>query len=376
MKKALALVLLLLCCLALCACGGKEERALAPSPIPVPSPTPSPTPEPTPVPTPVPTEEPLGELESILASLPERIMPGSAGCSLKAAAQAARLLDWAAATEMTDEEINLVVSLFLSGLDEERAALYEAALPLLDDAYHQLMQSGAGALLASAGCTDSGYPWGSEVIGPVESFMIAAGQRSQESAGVSADGEAGVYAAVLDKLYAALSQSDPAGALEEAGLNTGLADYVLGHGIRSLGYSLADINGDGVRELAVGPLAEPYVVLDLYTLSGLEPVQLCRGSSAEIWAAASNGFVVQLITVSEQRFAYKFHTIVNGELSYAGSVLHDSVYAPARPWYISYDGDMNVADDKPVTQAEAQSYIQQLTNFAISFDYQAFALMH
>lgn len=370
MKKFLCLVLAAALCLSLAACGKKAGKDTPP----VPSPTAAPTPVPTPAPTP--TEPPMSELESILYGLPERIQPGSAGCSLKAAAQAARLLDWAASTDMNSEEINLVVSLFLSDLDEERRAMYDTALPLLDTAYHQLMESGAGALLASAGVSDSGYPWGSEVLEPVESFMVAAGLRSEESVGVSLDGDAGVYADILDKLYTALSDADPASALAAAGLNTGLADYVLGHGVRSLGYCLSDINGDGVRELVIGPMAEPYIILGLYTLKGLEMVELCRGRAGDLWAAGVNGLIANLYTVSEVRFAYKFHTITDSALVYKGSVIHDAVYAPARPWYLSYDEDMNVANDQPVSQTEAQAYIDQVVNFAINFEYEAFALMY
>lgn len=381
MKSFVSVLLALSMSFCLCACA--KESALTPissSPSPAassPSPVPTSTaefPEADPAPSFI-ASAPY-DLESFLDGLEMRIQPGSSGCSLKAVIQAAWLLDWASSTDMTAEEINIVVSIFMGDIPEEDRPMYVSALEMLDESYKTLMESGQEELLATAGCMDCGYPWGNEVIENVESFMVAAGLRSQQSAGAASDGVSGVYGDLIDRYYSALSAEDPWQALAAAGLNTGVMDYVLGRGITSLGCAVVDLNADGVRELVIGPLAEPYVILDVYTLSGLEAVALFQGRGGNICAAGSNGLIANLVTASDTLYSYNFYTIANSAFNFMGAVTHNSVYAPSRPWYLSADTDMNVANDQPISTQQAQDYINQVMAFAINFEYEAFAQMY
>lgn len=378
MKSLLSVFLVIAICFSLCACG--EKAAPAPTSASLETAIPATA---APLPTvsvedsaPSPSVSEPYDLESFLQGLDMRIQPGSAGCSLKAVNEAAWLLDWASVTDMSTEEINIVVSLFLGDIPEDARPMYNSALEMLDSSYKTLMESGQESLLATAGCTDCGYPWGAGVIESVESFMVAAGLRSQQSAGVASDGISGVYGELADLYYAALSADDPYQALAAAGLNPGVMDYVLGRGITSLGCAVVDLNSDGVREFVVGPLAEPYVILDIYTLSGLEAIPLFHGRGGNVCAAGSNGLIANLVTAKDTLYSYHFYTIAGDTLNFMAAVTHDSVYAPAHPWYLSADTDMYVANDQPISTQQAQEYIDQVMAFAIAFEYEAFAQLY
>lgn len=117
-------------------------------------------------------------LKALMADFGDKIQAGSAGSSLKAAGQAVRLINWGIGTKMTDEEISTVVSGYITGMDGAEKEMYLAQIELLDSTYKQLLTAGQEEFLESAGCADSGYPWGSEPIGAVEAFFEATGVRS------------------------------------------------------------------------------------------------------------------------------------------------------------------------------------------------------
>lgn len=119
-------------------------------------------------------------LRELMADFGDKIQAGSAGSSLKAAGQAVRLINWGIATKMSGEEISKVVSEYISTMDGYKTEEYITQIELLDSTYRQLLTPGQEEFLESAGCADSGYPWGSEPIPAVEAFFEAAGVRSAE----------------------------------------------------------------------------------------------------------------------------------------------------------------------------------------------------
>ncbi len=153
-----------------------EESVPAAAPATV-SPTPESTPEVTAAPTAA-TAEDIEALKGLMADFGERIQPGTAGSSLKAAEQAVRLINWGVSTQMSDEEISKTVGEYLAGMSSEQKESYLLQMDLLDSTYQQLLTPGQEGFLESAGCTDSGYPWGSEPIPAVEAFFEATGVRA------------------------------------------------------------------------------------------------------------------------------------------------------------------------------------------------------
>lgn len=190
MKKALLtilIVLMLICIIALSfriytvlTAESAEDAAEEPAATAAPA-TAAPTPESTPEVTAAPSAssaEDIETLKGLMADFGERIQPGTAGSSLKAAEQAVRLINWGISTQMTDEEISKTVGEYLAGLDSDQKEGYLLQMDLLADTYRQLLTPGQEGFLESAGCADSGYPWGSEPIPAVEAFFEATGVRA------------------------------------------------------------------------------------------------------------------------------------------------------------------------------------------------------
>ena len=136
MKRIFAVILAMSLLLSLAACGKKSETvSVSPTPAAAPTETLTPTaaPEPTPTPTPVPVMPELPEVhdEALNALLTDvlTVYPGSAGCSLRAAGCAARLLDWGMETALTDDEIYSAVGSFLDTLGDEDLHSWRAFCP-------------------------------------------------------------------------------------------------------------------------------------------------------------------------------------------------------------------------------------------------------
>lgn len=166
MKKPFAFLTALALAFMLCACAAAPDAAQTPSPTPGVDPTPTAS-----------GPDSGEELEALLDDFATHIQAGSAGSSLKAVAQAVRLMDWGAATDMTDEEIQAAASGYLAALDEGAREEYLMQIEALDYAYQQLLQPNQEELLETAGCGDAAYPWSETPIPAVESLMAALGRR-------------------------------------------------------------------------------------------------------------------------------------------------------------------------------------------------------
>ena len=155
MKKLFAFVLTLITALSLCACGSGSAEPAEATPSPAPVESAAPTAEAEPADNSV-LEAQTAELTALLDDFGTRIQSGSAGSSLRAVAQAARLMDWGMSTGMTDAQISAAAADYLAALDEDAKALYLMQIDSLDYAYKQLLQPGQEELLSEAGCADAG----------------------------------------------------------------------------------------------------------------------------------------------------------------------------------------------------------------------------
>ncbi len=171
MKRSL--VLLILAVLLLCACG------TSPAPqAPAASPEASPAPE-----TPETVSAPsagTAELSALLGELRENVSIATAGSSLRAAAMAARLLDWAEGAQLTDAEILAALTPWLGPLDDGVPADYLEQLGAVDGAIRnleELDEEQARSLLSDAGCEGCGYPWSEHAQALAERIMTLAGLR-------------------------------------------------------------------------------------------------------------------------------------------------------------------------------------------------------
>lgn len=367
MKKLFAFVLTLITALSLCACGsGTAEPAEAtPSPAPVESAAPTAEAEPADN---AALEAQTAELTALLDDFGTRIQSGSAGSSLRAVAQAARLMDWGMSTGMTDAQISAAAADYLAALDEDAKALYLMQIDSLDYAYKQLLQPGQEELLSEAGCADAAYPWSDSPIPAVESLMTALGARSagaeaETSAGAasavqSADSAPGAYAGILDAYYTAVTQQPEFSDLP-AGVNVDLYPFICQN---SLGFCYYDVNSDGVQELLIGPVGPDYSsawIFDAYTVADGQCITLFQGYERDYLVLLSDGTLVNRSSSGASVNSDVFSHLEGGALVPFYSLIVNSTVNVDNPYFVSNGGDMN--SDPATWQSISQQEYEQIS---------------
>lgn len=367
MKKLFAFVLTLITALSLCACGsGTAEPAEAtPSPAPVESAAPTAEAEPADN---AALAAQTAELTALLDDFGTRIQSGSAGSSLRAVAQAARLMDWGMSTGMTDAQISAAAADYLAALDEDAKALYLMQIDSLDYAYKQLLQPGQEELLSEAGCADAAYPWSDSPIPAVESLMTALGARSagaeaETSAGAasdmqSADSAPGAYAGILDAYYTAVTQQPEFSDLP-AGVNFDLYPFICQN---SLGFCYYDANSDGVQELLIGPVGPDYSsawIFDAYTVADGQCITLFQGYERNYLVLLSDGTLVNRSSSGASVNSDVFSHLEGGALVPFYSLIVNSTVNVDNPYFVSNGGDMN--SDPATWQSISQQEYEQIS---------------
>ena len=367
MKKLFAFVLTLITALSLCACGsGSAEPAEAtPSPAPVESAAPTAEAEPTDN---AALEAQTAELTALLDDFGTRIQSGSAGSSLRAVAQAARLMDWGMSTGMTDAQISAAAADYLAALGEDAKALYLMQIDSLDYAYKQLLQPGQEELLSEAGCADAAYPWSDSPIPAVESLMTALGARSagaeaETSAGAASDmqsvgGAPNAYAGILDAYYTAVTQQPEFSDLP-AGVNFDLYPFICQN---SLGFCYNDVNSDGVQELLIGPVGPDYSsawIFDAYTVADGQCITLFQGYERNYLVLLSDGTLVNRSSSGASVNSDVFSHLEGGALVPFYSLIVNSTVNVDNPYFVSNGGDMN--SDPATWQSISQQEYEQIS---------------
>ena len=368
MKKAILPVLILVLALSLCACASSVQDNLPDNQISA-SPTPVPTVfvENVPVPTPA---LPLDEvpLETLMADFATKIQAGSAGSSLKAVGQAVRFMDWAIGTYMSEEEIFAAVDFFLSQLDEAALAEYMMQLELLDYTYQLLLTPGQEELLATAGCSESNYPWSDKPLRAAECFMNAAGLRATYQLPLEYVESVDVYADLLRNYYLAFNEGWDEQFCTEKGLNyMFIMEFFPHEPLSNLGYIKHDINADGLEELIIADMNTPITVYQIYSQQGGQPVNVFEGWARNVAYVCSDGSIVTRGSGGAAVTYYTYYKLDGAALVPFGSVIHEGNASPNAPWFVSQDGDMDITNDIPATQEQAQGIISQYEAMYIPF---------
>lgn len=367
MKKLFAFVLTLITALSLCACGSGTAEPAEATPSPAPVESAAPTAEAEPADNSV-LEAQTAELTALLDDFGTRIQSGSAGSSLRAVAQAARLMDWGMSTGMTDAQISAAAADYLAALDEDAKALYLMQIDSLDYAYKQLLQPGQEELLSEAGCADAAYPWSDSPIPAVESLMTALGARSagaeaETSAGAapavqSAGGAPNAYAGILDAYYTAVTQQPEFSDLP-AGVNVDLYPFICQN---SLGFCYYDVNSDGVQELLIGPVGPDYSsawIFDAYTVADGQCITLFQGYERNYLVLLSDGTLANRRSSGASVNSDVFSHLEGGALVPFYSLIVNSTVNVDNPYFVSNGGDMN--SDPATWQSISQQEYEQIS---------------
>ena len=73
--------------------------------------------------------------------------------------------------------------------------------------------------------------------------------------------------------------------------------------------------------------------------------------------------------------SYTYYKFDGSALTPFGSVIHDGNASPNAPWFVSQDGDMDITNDIPATQEQAQGIIAQYEALYISFPLTPFSAL-
>lgn len=363
MKKLTAAILVLCLATALCACAPAEAPTASEAPDIEVSAAPTDAPQQEQDTT---KEQSLAQLNTLLADFAEKIQAGTAGSSLKAAAQAARLMDWAVETPLSDEEISAAAQQYISALDDGAREEYDMQIYFLDSMYKQLLQPLQETLLEAAGVEESGYPYGEEPLAAVETLMSALGQRSEPDTTNTA-----AYDEVLRGYYNAMAaaKADPDGYIYDTTgtlLNPNLEQYVRGG---TLGFCYYDANGDGITELLIGTTEEfcPKTwVFDMYTLVDGQCVAVFQGWERNFYVIIPpDGTIENIASAGAANYWYSFYGLQNGALAEKFTVVYDAETNPDAPYY-RQDADGTLT---PLAQEEAAALINSFQPTAIPFEY-------
>ncbi len=297
------------------------------------------------------------QLEKLMEDFAENLRPGTAGSSLTAVKEAVRLMDWGTVTKMTDDDICLTVLRYLLDKDDAFAEEYTQKLEQLNETYQLLLTEGQEELLESAGCTGTAYPWGGEPINAVEAFFEAAG------IGIYT----GDYAEFLDTYCQAISESWSVEKLAAAGININNCDFFKRPDALDLfGFTVRDINHDGVEELLVGPVNDAQTVNDLYTLcDGNRELVIQGGAYNENYFVCSDGTVCRYTYRNESSKGYHYFTLNNGWLVPFGCLVFDATVDPFNLWFI---GDDDSWDVRGFSYYPADMAMQMIQSYEAKYD--------
>lgn len=370
MKKLAAIIMTLALAAGLCACASPADTPATAPTAPVETDAPSETPAETGEAEENEAEDEnaasLRELEVLLSEFATGIQAGSAGSSLKAAAEAARLMDWAAATPLDDEAISAAAESYLSALDESAREEYMMQVFSLDGMCSLLMQPGQEGLLESAGVTECGYPWGEAPTRAIEALMTALGQRNAAASGATA-----AYDGILRGYYEAMAaaKADPDNYIydptEDTRLNVNLEMYI--H-TGTLGFAYYDVDGNGIDELIIGSVNEysaPESVFDIYTFADGALIPVVQGWERNEYRVSPSGEIMNLASAGAMNYWYGFYTLENGGLVRDYVLVYNAEENPDAPYYVVYADETQQLP----TDAEAEAIMSRFENEAIAFDY-------
>ena len=174
MKKLFYLIVVLMLVPALVACGATAAEQPSEPPAEVTQLPVIVTDEPAAADTPTP-DAGIAALDAILDEINNDAQPGSAGSTLKAAAIAADMLNWASSTELNDDEIRQATIDWLSPKGNDELVEFSMKIDGVYTAYQTLISADSEGLMSDAGLNYEVGQWGYEPYSSIETVVETVG---------------------------------------------------------------------------------------------------------------------------------------------------------------------------------------------------------
>ena len=191
-----------------------------------------------------------------------------------------------------------------------------------------------------------------------------------------------VYAPQIERYYTAISQQWDENAYWDHEMSAIAAYYYNGTALDNVGFTLMDLDGNGIRELMIGAILgsdrDP-LVFEIWTVRNGEPVMLAQSGSHnryylqydqedDLWSVAyeaENGAA---------NHAVYYLQLVDGEFHVIQGVVFDALANENDPWFMAYDLDWDVSNDTPIDGDTANAVMKAGRNTYAAAEYFPYSL--
>jgi hypothetical protein len=191
-----------------------------------------------------------------------------------------------------------------------------------------------------------------------------------------------VYNQQIDRYHTALSQKWDADTCMEHDVSPMITYYYEGNPLDNAGFTFMDLDGDGIWELIIGAILngeKDPLIFEIWALKNDEPVMIAQSGSHnryylqyaqedDLWSVAyeaENG--------AASRAVY-YLQLCEGEFQVVQGVLFDALADEENPWFMTYDLDWDVSNDKPIDEKTADDVMAAGRNTYAAAEYFPYCL--
>lgn len=191
-----------------------------------------------------------------------------------------------------------------------------------------------------------------------------------------------VYAEQIKRYHTALSQKWDEVTYLDNNMSTLAAHYYEGNPLDNVGFTFMDLDGDGIWELLIGAILnaeENPLLFEIWALKNDEPVMIAQSGSHnryflqyaqedDLWSVAyeaENGAA---------NYAVYYLQLSEGEFQVVQGVVFDALTNEEEPWFMAYDLDWDVSNDKSIDEETASAVIDAGRNIYAAAEYFPYCL--
>lgn len=191
-----------------------------------------------------------------------------------------------------------------------------------------------------------------------------------------------VYPDQIRRYYTPLAEQWTEGQYFESDLSAMPFYYHGDSPLDNVGFTFADLDGDGDWELIIGAIlgaeTDP-VIFEIWTLNDGVPTLLLQGASRNRYYLQYSEDLRQWTICQEAsngaaNFAHYYMTLNDGRIDTVQGVIYDAVHSPEEPWFMTKDLDWDVSNDTPIDETLGLDLIQANKDHYLALEYFPYSL--